>query len=440
VRKDGSRFWAYVVIDPIWGAGGGLLGYAKITRDLTERKRTQEELEKTREALLQSQKQEAIGQLTGGVAHEFNKLLMAVLSSLELMRKRLPEEPRLLALLENAIAGVNRGAILVERMLAFARRQELKLLPIDVRELVSGMSDLLERSLGPATTLEMRFPPVMRPIVADANQLEMALLNLCVNARDAMPEGGKIIVGACEVDVGADQGRGLASGRYICLSVTDDGTGMDEATLARATEPFFSTKGPGKGTGLGLSMVDGLAEQSGGRFVIKSRLGEGTTAELWLPAGEKRAVQPEPEPASVEVPGEHRGLRVIVVDDDFLILTNTVAMVEDLGHTAFSAASAKEALQILRREAHVDAVVTDQAMPHMTGVQLASAIREEWPDLPVILATGYAELDTGTRSHLRKLSKPFTEAQLAAELAIVPRRGEEEGVVSLTGAVTAPQR
>jgi CheY-like chemotaxis protein len=187
-------------------------------------------------------------------------------------------------------------------------------------------------------------------------------------------------------------------------------------------------------------MVDGLAEQSGGRFVIKSRLGEGTTAELWLPAGKKRAVQPEPEPASVEVPGEHRGLRVIVVDDDFLILTITVAMVEDLGHTAFSAASAKEALQILRREAHVDAVVTDQAMPHMTGVQLASAIRDEWPDLPVILATGYAELDTGARSHLRKLSKPFTEAQLAAELAIVPRRGEEEGVVSLTGSVTAPQR
>jgi CheY-like chemotaxis protein len=287
---------------------------------------------------------------------------------------------------------------------------------------MKGMSDLLQRSLGPSILLETRFPLVMRPILADANQLEMALLNLCVNARDAMPEGGEIIVAAREVDVAERPDEGLAPGHYICLSVTDRGHGMDAQTLARATEPFFSTKGVGKGTGLGLSMVQGLAEQSGGQFRLNSRLGQGTVAELWLPAGE--AMQPpkdevEPKVDAFIAPAR---LRIIAVDDDFLILTNTVAMIEELGHTAFPASSARQALDILRREPDVDLVITDQAMPKMTGLQLAEAVSSEWPDIQVILATGYAEIEPGSGKGVGRLSKPFTQAQLARELSRVHRR------------------
>jgi len=421
VRKDGTRFFAHVIIDIVRNEAGEHIGFAKITRDITERRDTQEKLDQAREAFFQSQKQEAIGQLTGGVAHDFNNLLMAVLSSLELMRKRLPDDPRLHALLENAVEGAKRGATLTKRMLAFARRQDLQREPIDLAGLVRGMSNLLERSLGRSTVLETRFPLVMRPVIADVNQLEMALLNLCVNARDAMPEGGEIVVAAREVEIGRGEGNGLRPGRYICLTVTDGGMGMDEATMARATEPFFTTKGPGKGTGLGLSMVQGLCEQSGGRFSLRSRPGAGTTAELWLPAGERQASPPLPEPVVPEI-AESGALNVVAVDDDFLILTNTVAMLEELGHTVTSASSGKQALEILRREPDVDLVITDQAMPQMTGVQLADAIRRQWPDLPVVLATGYAELEPGAARTLRKLSKPFSEAELAAEIARVPRR------------------
>lgn len=421
VRKNGTRFMAHVIIDIVRDEANEHIGFAKITRDITERVEAQSELEKTREAFFQSQKQEALGQLTGGVAHDFNNLLMAILSSLELMRKRLPNDERLLALLENAVQGAQRGATLTKRMLAFAGRQDLKLQPIDVSELVRGMSDLLQRSLGPSARLETRFPLVLRPIMADANQLEMALLNLCVNARDAMAEGGQIVVSAREVEIRSSDASALAPGRYVCLSVSDDGTGMDEATLARATEPFFTTKGPGKGTGLGLSMVHGLAEQSGGQFKLASRPGKGTTAELWLPAGEHTVRASQSQPAIVESADEG-GLRVVAVDDDFLILINTVAMLEELGHTAFSASSAKQALEIMKREPNVDLVITDQAMPQMTGAQLAEAIRKEWPDIPIILATGYSELQPGAGRDLRKLSKPFSEADLARELARIPRR------------------
>lgn len=431
VRKDGTRFLAHVIIDIVRNEAGEHIGFAKITRDITERKEAQEKLEKTREAFFRSQKQEAIGQLTGGVAHDFNNLLMAVLSSLELMRKRLPDDPRLLTLLENAVEGAKRGASLTQRMLTFARRQELKREAIDIPALVRGMSELLQRSLGPSATLETRFPLVMRPVIADANQLEMALLNLSVNARDAMPDGGEIIVAAREAEIRPDQANGLKAGRYICLSVTDNGAGMDEATLARATEPFFTTKGPGKGTGLGLSMVRGLAEQSGGEFRLRSRPGEGTTAELWLPAGERGALPRQADPATAETTSERGALRVVAVDDDFLVLTNTVAMLEELGHTVMSAPSAKRALEILSREPDIDLVITDQAMPQMTGAQLADAIWKEWPGLTVILATGYAELEPGAGKDMRKLSKPFTEAELAAELARVPRRRERGRVVPL---------
>jgi PAS domain S-box-containing protein len=424
VRKDGSRFWANVVIDAIRDDDGKLIGYAKITRDITERRETQRQLEIAREALLQSQKMEAIGQLTGGIAHDFNNLLMAVLGSLELMRKRLPDDPKLRVLLENAIQGAQRGSLLTKRMLAFARRQELKQEAVAIPELVRGMTDMLQRSLGPSIMIETHFPLVGKPVLGDANQLEMILLNLAVNARDAMPEGGRIVIATEEKVLREGDNTRLKPGSYICLSVRDTGEGMDEATLQRAMEPFFTTKGPGKGTGLGLSMVHGIAEQSGGWFNLQSRKGEGTAAELWLPVAEGqtpaigRSERQDNDPAV-----DQASLVVLAVDDDGLVLTNTVAMLDDLGHDGIAASSGKEALDILRQHGSVDLVITDYAMPHMTGLQLVNAIKQEWPELPVIIATGFAEMDSEIQSGLPKLAKPFTEVELARKLErIVPAK------------------
>jgi PAS domain S-box-containing protein len=308
VRKDGTRFWANVVIDAIRDASGALIGYAKITRDVTERVEAQRALEQAREALFQSQKMDAIGQLTGGIAHDFNNLLTAVLGSLELARKRLADDPKTKALIDNAIQGALRGTSLTHRMLAFARRQDLNPEPIDVRRLVQGMTDLLQTSLGSSISLETRFPVTLPLAHVDANQLELAFLNLAVNGRDAMPTGGCLTIAAREESVTSGHSTGLKAGRYVCLSVTDRGEGMDEATLARAVEPFFTTKEVGKGTGLGLPMVHGLAEQSGGRLILKSRKGAGTTAELWLPMASQAAdVEPQHQSASHDTaPDKHR--------------------------------------------------------------------------------------------------------------------------------------
>ncbi|HRD29615.1 MAG TPA: PAS domain S-box protein, partial [Caulobacter sp.] len=273
VRKDGTRFWAHVVIDPIRDDAGEPIGFAKITRDITERRDAQAALEEARQALFQSQKLEAIGQLTGGIAHDFNNLLMAVLSSLELLRKRLPDDPRAVALLDNAVQGAQRGASLTQRMLAFARKQDLRLEGVCVSDLVQGMAGLLERSAGPSIELTLDAPPGLGAAHTDPNQLETALLNLVVNARDAMPGGGRIRVEVNAARPEPDGQGDLPPGDYVRLVVADDGPGMDRVTLARATEPFFTTKGVGKGTGLGLSMVHGLAEQSGGRLVLRSAPG-----------------------------------------------------------------------------------------------------------------------------------------------------------------------
>ncbi len=424
VRKDGSRFWAHVVIDPIRRENGDLLGFAKITRDITERREAQETLERTREAFLQSQKMEAIGQLTGGVAHDFNNLLMAVLGSLELMRKRLPDDPKLRSLLDNAMQGAERGAALTKRMLTFARRQELKREPVDIQELVRGMSDLLQRTLGTSVTLETRFPLALPPVLADTNQLELAFLNLAVNARDAMPNGGEIIISARQETVALGE-HNLKPGRYVRLRVNDTGAGMDATTLRRATEPFFTTKQPGKGTGLGLSMVHGLAEQFGGRFALHSKLGEGTIAEVWLPAATVEA-----SPAKVAVPEPKvenpPPLVVLAVDDDPLVLTNTAAMLEEFGHTCHAVSSAKQALEILESGVAIDLVITDQIMPHMTGLQLARIVRSKWPDVALVLATGYAEIEEDETVSVPRLAKPFTLAELAAQIRgmrLRPRNG-----------------
>jgi PAS domain S-box-containing protein len=419
VRKDGTTFWANVVIDAIRGEDGELIGFAKITRDITERRAAQRELETAREALFQSQKMDAIGQLTGGVAHDFNNLLMAVLGSLDLVKKRLPEDPKITPLLDNAVKAAKRGAALTQRMLAFARRQQLNPEPVDAVTLVRGMAELLERSLGPSIVIETRFPISLDHVHADANQLEMALLNLAVNARDAMPEGGTIVIAAREQTIGKDHTAGLAPGRYICLSVQDHGEGMDAATLTRAAEPFFTTKGVGKGTGLGLSMVHGLAEQSGGRLLLDSQKGKGTTAEMWLPAvrSEQGAAADQPDMAAAIEPPRAGRLTIVAVDDDSLVLMNTVAMLEDLGHQVLEAASGKEALEIFQQHEHIDLLIVDQAMPRMTGTQLIEKIRETRPKLPIILATGYAELPPDAPENLLRLSKPFSQAELAKMVA-----------------------
>ncbi len=411
VRKDGTQFWANVIIDPIRNVSGAIIGFAKITRDITERRDTQKALDQAREALAHSQKMDAIGQLTGGIAHDFNNLLMVILGSLELAGKRLPDDARVTTLISNAAQAAQRGAALTQRMLAFARRQDLDLKPIDVPALVRGMTDLLQSSLGPSVRIETHFPLKLDLVHADANQLEMALLNLAVNARDAMPDGGSIIVAAREEIVKPRSRSKLKAGRYVRLSVKDTGEGMDKATLRRAMEPFFTTKGVGRGTGLGLSMVHGMTEQSGGRFFLKSQKGEGTTAEIWLPAA--KATRPAQGGRFIQdgMTGT-RPLVVLAVDDDGLVLMNTAVMLQDMGHTVFEATSGNQALEILRREPSVDLVITDHAMPRMTGAQLAAAIKAERPGLPVILATGYAELPPGVDANLPKLGKPFRQQEL----------------------------
>jgi len=426
VRKDGSRFRASVVLDPIRDDRGELLGFAKVTRDVTEREDAQRKLDLAREALFQSQKMEAIGQLTGGVAHDFNNLLMAILSSLALLERRVSGDASAQRLIDNARQGAERGAALTQRMLAFARRQELNPEPVDIPALVRGMTDLLQRTLGPSHPIGLQFPLSLPWVLADANQLEMALLNLAVNARDAMPDGGAISITASEGTVEDRAIDGLAPGRYVKLAVVDTGTGMDAATLARATEPFFTTKGVGKGTGLGLSMIHGLAEQMKGELVLRSVVGRGTTAELWLPVTDIRqdaGVVSTPAPETIDQPCN---LRVLVVDDDSLVLMNTTALLEDMGYAVTEANSAAEALALFKDGSAFDLLITDQAMPGMVGTQLIEKTREIVPDLPVILASGYGELPEAAIHDIIKLAKPFGQAQLAAAIRKVEMEDQAE--------------
>jgi PAS domain S-box-containing protein len=420
VRKDGSRFRASVVIDAIHDDDGRLIGFAKITRDVTEREEAQRELELAREALFQSQKMDAIGQLTGGVAHDFNNLLMAILSSLTLLRKRVPDDPQIQRLIDNGIQGAERGAALTQRMLAFARRQELSTEQLDLPALVMGMKELLQRTIGPEWAIATGFPIDLDRVSADANQLEMALLNLVVNARDAMPNGGTIRIEARNRDVAANMIDDLQPGNYVELTVIDDGLGMDAATLARASEPFFTTKGVGKGTGLGLSMIHGYARQLGGALVLESEVGVGTKAHLWLPAGKSEPRVETARAAPETVPGV-MPQTILAVDDDVLVLMNTAALLEDLGHNPIEASSGSEALTLLDRHPEIGLLVTDQAMPGMTGSQLIAAVRQHRPDLPIILASGYGETPADGMEGIIRLGKPFNQRDLQRALAAALR-------------------
>ncbi|TCR79575.1 response regulator [Rhizobium sp. BK376] len=367
--------------------------------------------------LFEAQKLDTIGHLTGGVAHDFNNLLMAVLGSLNLLKKRLPPDQKSERLLGNAIQAAERGASLTQRLLAFARRQELKPRAVDFSQLFESIEDLLGKSLGPGVDVRKDIATDLPPLLVDSNQLELALLNLFVNARDAMMGGGTITVSAAED--ARSRPTSLAPGRYIKISVIDNGEGMDEATAARATEPFFTTKGLGKGTGLGLSMVHGLAAQSGGALSLSTAKGKGTTVSLWLPvAQDQSTLAPSPESSSLASVAL-RSLNVLVVDDDALVCMGTAAMLEDMGHVATETSAAAAALQVLAAGEKVDLVITDHAMPGMTGAELARLIFTSYPGLPVIMASGYAELpDDQELAGLLRLTKPFTQQQLEAAVRL----------------------
>lgn len=415
VVRGGDRIAAIdFSIRPLRDAEGRVTLLVPEGHDLTELKAAEAQL---REA----QKMETLGQLTGGVAHDFNNLLMAVLGNLALLKKRMPEDPRLARLVDGALQGAERGAALTQRLLAFARRQELRPEPVDLVQLVRGMQALMERSVGPGVDIVTELPEDLPAALADANQLELALLNLVVNARDAMPGGGRIVVTASETlapSPGAPSG--LTPGRYLRLGVRDTGSGMDGPTLARAAEPFFTTKGPGRGSGLGLSMVQGLAQQSGGGLALSSRLGAGTLAEVWLPRAGRAAEAARPLILAEPARGEPR--RVLVVDDDPLVVAGTAMMLDDLGHQPITAQSGAEALDMLDRGMEVDLVLTDFAMPGMNGLELAERLRRDRPTLKLALATGYAELPVTETAWLPRVNKPYRQQELAALIATLSER------------------
>ena len=448
VWPDESIHWAEIRASHVRDGTTGKSRLVGVSSDITERKSAEEALkrlnetleervaertaelnrahaavlaeirqrEHTEELLRQSQKMEMIGQLTGGVAHDFNNLLMVVLANLTLLGKQ-PHDARTTRLIDGALQGAQRGAVLTQRLLAFARRQELKLEPTSLADLVRGMSDLIERSAGSQIELQLDVPEALPLALVDANQIELALLNLVVNARDAMPNGGILTIKLDRTQASA--GDELPPGPYVRLTVTDNGEGMDAETVRKATEPFFSTKGLGKGTGLGLSMIHGLANQMNGALRLKSELGQGTTAELWLPvtavAADIRQTQDVPR---VKDADEH-SITVLVVDDDALIAMSTVEMLEDLGHEAVNGGSPARALEILKNGQHVDLLITDYSMPRMNGVELAKAVRELRPGLPILLASGYAELPSPSDVDLPRIGKPYQQDQLAAEITKV---------------------
>jgi PAS domain S-box-containing protein len=442
VRPDGDIRWCVASGVPVGDGEGEQTALTGVTIDITERKRAEqtlsrlnEELEarveqRTREReaalaqLFEAQKMETVGQLTGGVAHDFNNLLMAVLGSLELLRKRIDDE-RGLRLIDNAIKGAERGAALTKRLLAFARRQDLKPEAIDLKALVNGVEELVQRAIGPSIRIEKDLSDGLPSVRADVNQLELAILNLAINARDAMPDGGMLTISAERVSYGPAGGDGLAPGDYLKVCIADTGTGMDAATMAKATLPFFTTKGPGKGTGLGLSMVHGMMAQSGGSLQLASRPGAGTRAMLILPVaavGAQPAVAPPPLAAEAST---LRKCRILVVDDDPLVRTGAAAMVEDLGHQAIEAPDGAAALETLRSGSHVDLVLTDYAMPGMNGVELLRKIKDFSPNIRSILASGYAELANGYLElpsvyaplATTRLGKPFNQEELSAAIA-----------------------
>jgi PAS domain S-box-containing protein len=429
-KEDGVIRWIAAKGRGVFDASGRCLRIAGTAVDVTARKGAEEALhelnltlearvatavkerEEAQEALRHSQKLESLGQLTGGVAHDFNNLLTPIVGSLDLLQRKGVGGEREQRLIGAAIQSADRAKTLVQRLLAFARRQPLQLVSVDVGKLVTGMSDLVSSTTGPKIKLVVDVPEDLPPARADANQLEMAILNLAVNARDAMPNGGVIHISAGVDAIEPGHRSGLRTATYVRLAVADNGTGMDEATLAAAVEPFFSTKGLGKGTGLGLSMVHGLAAQLGGALKIRSRLDHGTTVELWLPESAGTAVA-ETAPAAI-VPAASNGT-ALVVDDHELVRLSTAEMLIDLGYAVVEASSGEEAMRLIQQGTQFDVLVTDHLMPGMSGTELANAVRSFKPEMPVLVVSGYAKREE-IDPRFPRLAKPFRKDELATLL------------------------
>lgn len=376
--------------------------------------------------LHEARKLETLGQLTGGVAHDFNNLLTPIMGALELLQRKVASDDRALRLTNGALQSAERAKTLVARLLAFGRRQTLQAKPVDLASLVDGMRELIERSLGPSILVTLNFPEALPAVQVDPHQLELSLLNLAVNSRDAMPDGGGLNISARIANGSHPE---LGPGRYVELAVLDSGQGMDEGTLARAVEPFFTTKGVGHGTGLGLSMVHGLAAQSGGAFRLVSEIGRGTTASLLLPIAA--------EPASLvsvfdQGKSTFRGTgTVLLVDDEELVRLSVADTLREFGFKVVEAASASGALAQLGKGLRPDVLVTDHMMPGMTGASLARQARRDLPDLPVLLITGYANLRNEESQGLDVLGKPFRQVDLALRIATLIKQATTDNVVEL---------
>lgn len=408
----GQPAWE-ITYTPLRDEADQVVGAFHLATDISERLRAEQDLGTAQEALRQSQKMEAMGSLTGGVAHDFNNLLTPIVGGLDMLQRRGLGGEREQRLIDGALHSAERAKTLVQRLLAFARRQPLQPRPVDIGALVSGMAELVASSSGPQTRVSVDADKDLPAAFADQNQLEMAILNLSVNARDAMPDGGQLSVAAHAVELGPDHRTGLAPGRYVCLSVADTGAGMDAETLKRAVEPFFSTKGLGKGTGLGLSMVHGLAAQLGGALTIDSQLGQGTRVALWLPTTEGGVENVDRLAVVVAAPGAGRAL---LVDDEDDVRASTADMLIELGYEIVEAVSAEDALRLLDDRLCVDLLVTDHLMPGKNGTDLAREFLRRSPGSRVLVVSGYAEVE-GVASDLPRLVKPFRLVELAASLA-----------------------
>ncbi|HET9640999.1 MAG TPA: PAS domain S-box protein [Allosphingosinicella sp.] len=409
LRKDGTRFWASVVIDPIHDEEGRLVGFAKITRDITERRKANEELEEARAALFQSQKLQALGELTGGVAHDFNNLMTVIRGSAELLtRPGLSEEKRaryLQAILDTA----DRAATLTSHLLAFGRRQALKPEVADLNLRLDAFADMVGRTLGERFEVGLDLAPSLPPVEVDLAQLETALLNAVFNARDAMPEGGRLML--------ATRHLPGESGGEVMVEIADTGSGMSAEVLDRAFEPFFTTKPVGEGTGLGLSQIHGFAAQAGGRAEIRSVSGEGTSVRIVLPATDKAFGR---STIAARLPKPPRGLSVLLAEDNDHVREFAHHLLDELGYRVVSAASGEEALERLEA-VPVDILFSDVVMPGLSGIELARLARKRHPRLPVLLASGYSEEIVGVAgAEFEIVRKPYelgvVEAALAAAL------------------------
>lgn len=392
---------------------GDRIGAYQFVYDVTDRLREQQQLVDAQARMHEMAKLETLGQLTGGVAHDFNNLLTPILGTLDLLHRRHQEDSRSARLITNAIESAQRAAVLVQRLLSFARRQHLEARAVDIGELIDGMRDLVQRSIGPHIDVKVTIEPNLPAARIDPNQLELAVLNLAVNSSDAMPGGGSLLLDVSQRHLADGELDDLPGGPYIRLAVTDTGTGMDQATIARSIEPFFTTKGLGKGTGLGLSMVHGLAAQSGGVLKLKSVAGQGTTAEIWLPVSGRNA---DPlTPTETEAPLEIRRTVILLVDDEDLVRRATSDMLRDMGHEVIETSSAIAALDIVRERQDIELLISDYLMPGMRGDELIRKAQLTRPDVRGLLITGYSRL-AGSDGGPARLAKPFRAADLAREI------------------------